>query len=50
MDVPFDPYLPFLFMGEESILSARFWTNGYDIFAPIHDVCAHDYVRKESSK
>jgi hypothetical protein len=49
-NVGFDPFLPFLFMGEELALSVRFWTHGYDIYAPSQDVLNHEYVRKESPK
>eukprot|EP00927_Polykrikos_kofoidii_P022115 TRINITY_DN20719_c0_g1_i1.p1 TRINITY_DN20719_c0_g1~~TRINITY_DN20719_c0_g1_i1.p1 ORF type:complete len:639 (+),score=102.05 TRINITY_DN20719_c0_g1_i1:170-2086(+) len=49
-DSPFDPYLPFIFMGEEITMSARFWTSGWDIYAPSMDVVSHEYVRKESPK
>jgi GT2 family glycosyltransferase len=31
IDVPFDPYLPWIFMGEEIALSLRAWTHGWDI-------------------
>jgi [Skp1-protein]-hydroxyproline N-acetylglucosaminyltransferase len=31
-DVPYDPFLPFLFMGEEIIMSARLWTSGVVFF------------------
>lgn len=27
-EVPFDPELPYLFMGEELLYSARIWTHG----------------------
>jgi len=49
-NVGFDPFLPFLFMGEEIALSIRFYTNGYDIFGPSAEVLRHEYVRKESPK
>jgi len=49
-NVPFDPFMPFLFMGEEISLSIRLWTSGYDIYAPSIDVVRHEYVRKESPK
>ena len=48
--VPFDPFLPYIFMGEEIALSIRFWTSGFDIYAPTVDVLAHEYVRKEHPK
>eukprot|EP00929_Paragymnodinium_shiwhaense_P104241 TRINITY_DN68448_c0_g1_i1.p1 TRINITY_DN68448_c0_g1~~TRINITY_DN68448_c0_g1_i1.p1 ORF type:complete len:706 (+),score=133.09 TRINITY_DN68448_c0_g1_i1:113-2230(+) len=46
----FDPFMPWLFMGEEACLAVRFWTNGFDIYAPTVDVVSHEYVRKESPK
>lgn len=32
--IPFDPYMAFLFMGEEIALSLRFWTAGEDSLSP----------------
>jgi len=43
IDVPFDPYLPWCFMGEEIALSLRAWTNGWDIYAPRKNLIAHQY-------
>ena len=43
-EVPFDPFLPWIFMGEEVSLSARLWTSGYDIFSPSKSVTSHMYV------
>ena len=48
--VGFDPFLPYLFMGEELALSLRFWTHGYDLYAPSVDVLQHEYVRKHAPK
>ena len=42
-EVPFDPFLPWVFMGEEISLSTRLWTHGWDIFAPPTNVVAHEY-------
>jgi len=42
-DVPFDPYLPWCFMGEEIALSLRAWTHGWGIYAPRKNVFAHQY-------
>lgn len=42
-DVPFDPYLPWCFMGEEIMLSMRAWTHGYDVYAPRKNWIAHQY-------
>jgi len=43
VDVPFDPYMPWLFMGEEVALSMRAWTHGWDIYAPRKNLIAHQY-------
>lgn len=43
VDVPFDPYMPWCFMGEEIMLSMRAWTHGWDIYAPRHNWIAHQY-------
>lgn len=48
--VPFDPYLPYLFHGEEILLSARLWTHGYDFYCPTKNTCVHHYERKEKPK
>lgn len=37
-------------MGEEVIMSARFWTHGYDIFSPVFSVIGHMYVRRHKPK
>jgi hypothetical protein len=44
-DIPFDPELDFLFIGEELLLSARFYTNGWDIFTPNRNTIYHLYTR-----
>lgn len=49
-EAPFDPLMPWVFMGEEIIMSSRFWTHGYDIFSPTHAVVAHRYVRRHKPK
>jgi [Skp1-protein]-hydroxyproline N-acetylglucosaminyltransferase len=49
-EVPFDPYLPWIFMGEEMIMSTRFWTSGYDLFSPAQAVVGHIYVREHKPK
>jgi len=43
IDVPFDPFLPWCFMGEEIALSIRAWTSGWDIYAPRKNLIAHQY-------
>mmetsp|Transcript_58972 Transcript_58972/g.70326 ORF Transcript_58972/g.70326 Transcript_58972/m.70326 type:complete len:582 (-) Transcript_58972:182-1927(-) len=49
-EVPYDPFLPWIFMGEEIIMSARFYTHGYDIFSPTISVLGHIYVRRHKPK
>jgi hypothetical protein len=49
-DVPFDPLLPWIFMGEEISMSSRLWTSGYDIFSPTINVLNHYYVRRHYPK
>ena len=44
------PYLPNLFQGEESILAAMLFTNGFDVFCPIVNVVTHKYGRKSENK
>lgn len=41
--VPHDPYLPYVFDGEEVLMGARCWTNGYDFYVPDRDVVYHIY-------
>ena len=48
--VPFDPYLPHLFQGEEILLSARLWTHGFDMYTPNMKIASHDYERKNDPK
>jgi len=43
IDVPFDPYIPWCFMGEEIALSLRSWTHGWNIYAPRKNLIAHQY-------
>jgi hypothetical protein len=49
-NVPFDPFMPYLFMGEEIAMTIRFWTSGYDVYGPAIDVLKHEYVRKDGPK
>lgn len=48
--VPFDPYLSWCFFGEEMTFSARLWTNGYNLYAPIRAFCVHHYGREDKPK
>ena len=49
-DVPFDPSLDYLFVGEEILHSIRIWTAGYDIFTPNENIAFHEYTRSEKPK
>lgn len=49
-DIPFDPNLPHLFQGEETLFSARLWTRGYDFYTPNFKVLAHNYDRHDSPR
>ena len=49
-ELPFDPDLPYLFVGEEILLSIRFWTNGWDIYTPSENIVYHYYTRSEEPK
>lgn len=40
-EVPYDPHL--YFHGEEPSLAVRFWTHGWDLYAPNQTVLYHDY-------
>ena len=42
-DIPFDPYMLWLFMGEEIALSARSWTHGWAMYAPRKNWIVHQY-------
>lgn len=42
-DVPFDPFAPWCFMGEEIALSLRSWTSGWTTYAPRKNLIAHQY-------
>jgi hypothetical protein len=46
-EVPYDPHLPNLFVGEEILHSARVWTSGYDIYTPHENVVYHLYTRAD---
>jgi [Skp1-protein]-hydroxyproline N-acetylglucosaminyltransferase len=49
-ELPFDPDLPYLFVGEEILHSIRFFTNGWDIFTPSENIIFHEYTRKDKPK
>lgn len=43
VEMPFDPFIPWCFMGEEIALSLRSWTHGWNIYAPRKNLIAHQY-------
>jgi [Skp1-protein]-hydroxyproline N-acetylglucosaminyltransferase len=45
-EVLYDPNLPFLFFGEESSMSVRLWTSGWDFYAPGVNIVYHLWERK----
>jgi hypothetical protein len=49
-ELPYDPELPYLFVGEEILHSIRFYTNGWDIYTPKENVIYHEYTRSEKPK
>ena len=50
IEVPFDPKLPYLFVGEEILHSIRAYTYGWDIFTPTENIVFHEYTRAEKPK
>lgn len=49
-DVPFDPTLDYLFVGEEMLLAARTFTSGWDVFTPNDNIVYHKYTREKENK
>jgi len=49
-EVPYDPNLPNLFVGEEILHAARLWTSGYDMYTPTQNVIYHLYKRNDQPK
>ena len=47
LDVPYDPHLDMLFVGEEILHSARLYTHGYNLYAPDMNLVFHHYNRRE---
>jgi len=40
-EVPYDPHLPMLFIGEEILMSVRLFTHGWDVYTPNENVVYH---------
>ncbi|KAG8348896.1 putative Glycosyltransferase (GlcNAc) [Trypanosoma vivax] len=49
-DVPFDPYLPYLFEGEEILYTTRLWTSGWDSYCPGDAFLYHNYDRPKAPR
>ena len=49
-EVPFDPKLPYLFVGEEILHSIRAYTHGWDMFTPTENIVFHEYTRADKPK
>lgn len=49
-EVPFDPYLFYVFDGEEVLFSVRLWTHGYDLFTPRTNILFHNYARHNAPR
>lgn len=49
-EMPYDPHLPYLFTGEELLLSVRFFTHGWDVYTPNLNLVYHAYVRETEPK
>ena len=47
-EVPYDPEL--YFMGEETAMTVRAFTHGYDLFHPAETIVWHDYLRADARK
>jgi len=45
-EVPYDPYCPYVFLGEEISMAARLYTHGYDLFTPTEMVVNHMWTRR----
>jgi hypothetical protein len=49
-ELPYDPNLPYIFVGEEILHSIRYYTNGWDVFTPKENIIFHEYTRSEKPK
>lgn len=43
LNVPYDPYLPMVYAGEDISMTIRGFTFGYDFYAPQYSVCFRSY-------
>ncbi len=49
-ELPYDPYLDYIFIGEEIEHAIRFYTNGYNIYTPNKNIIYHEYTRADKPK
>lgn len=49
-EVPFDPYLDYIFDGEELLYTARLFTRGWDPHTPGDNIIFHDYNRHNAPR
>lgn len=49
-EVPYDPDIYFGGYCEETTMSVRAWTHGYDIYSPYRQYCWHEYTRADRPK
>lgn len=45
-DAPYDPYLPYLFFGEELDITLRLWTKGWNFYSPNIPIIFTNFSRK----
>jgi len=48
--LPLWPYLPNIFQGEEVIMAAMLYSNGFDVYCPVVNLCSHNYTRTGEPK
>lgn len=49
LNVPYDPFLPNVFDGEEISRGFRYFTHGYDVYTPDQVLVTHDYDGHQSN-
>lgn len=50
LELPYDPNLDYIFIGEEIEHAIRFYTHGYNIFTPNKNIIYHEYTRADKPK
>jgi hypothetical protein len=51
-NVPVDPFMPWIWDGEEFLRSALYWTHGYDLYSPSEkaNVIYHNYTKNSDQR